>query len=413
MNHSRNLKGLSFFLLISLLCTGTVFSAGYKIPEQSADAVALSAAQVANANGPAASYNNPANMVWEPDQAAVETSLSLIMLPALRFSGSVGGVPADAESKSESKLLPNLHYISPAIENIRFGLSLVFPYGLSKRWDGLFQKAVSEEFTLKTIELDTSVGYRVSEQFAIGGGLRWVYNEGIVKSDSTSLAAARLTRDLKGDDFSYGYYFATTVKPVKNLAFAMVYRSEIMPTLKGNAKLSSGVGGDSFDGPISLEVALPATLQLASAMTYRKTVFEFVYERTYWSAFKTLDFNYGSAIPTTLSMFDDAIEKNWQDSNTYRFGLTHHHNEAFSWMLGFAIDETPVPEQTLNFEIPDADALIYSTGFVYQSCERTQVGLAYLFSKKEDRQIVNNKNGINGKFESSVHLVNLSLTHRF
>ncbi len=408
------LKGCCIGVLLGLLNVGTAFAAGYKIPEQSNGAVALSGAQVANAHGPSASYNNPANMVWEADQAAVEASLSLVRLPGLRFRGTVLGVMADADSKSETVYLPNLHYISPKIGNARFGLSLVYPFGLSKRWDGLFQKAVAGEFTLTTIELDASVGYRVNEQFAIGGGVRGIYSEGIVKSDSTSLLLpARATRDLKGDDISPGYYLAATVKPIKNIVLATIYRSEVKPKLEGNAKLSSGVAGGTFDGPVSLEVTLPATLQLASALTYRKMVFEFVYERTYWSEYKTLDFEYGSSLDSSLESFNTPIEKNWKDANTYRFGFTYEHSEALTWMLGFGIDETPVPEQTLNFETPDADALIYSTGFAYHPGEHTRVTLAYLLSQKEDRQITTNDNGINGKFESSVHILNLSLVYSF
>lgn len=317
MKNSAKHLMLKYYLsiLISFLNAATVFSAGYKVPEQSGDAVALSSAQVANANGPSASYNNPANMVWEPDHAAVEASVNLVMIPGIRFRGTVNDQPADADSKSEMIALPNLHYISPEIGKLRFGLSLVYPFGASKRWDGLFQKAVAGEFTLKTIELDASVAYLVNEGFSIGGGLRGVYSEGIVKSDTTEIplplspTGSRLTRDVKGDDISLGYYLSSTIKPIKNIILAATYRSKVNPELEGNAKLSSGGAGGTFNGPVSLDVTLPATLQLASALVYQKIVFEFVFERTYWSDYKTLDFQYGSALDITLVKFDNPVEK--------------------------------------------------------------------------------------------------------
>lgn len=47
------------------------------------------------------------------------------------------------------------------------------------------------------------------------------------------------------------------------------------------------------------------------------------------------------------------------------------------------MDETPIPEDTLNFEIPDADALVYSTGLIYHPGKQTRIALAYLLSKKK------------------------------
>ena len=51
-------------MVLSLAACTSLYSAGYKIPEQSLNAVALSAAYIANANGADAAYYNPANMVF-------------------------------------------------------------------------------------------------------------------------------------------------------------------------------------------------------------------------------------------------------------------------------------------------------------------------------------------------------------
>jgi len=414
------LKGFWIILLVSLLNASPVFPNGYRIPEQSADAVALSGATVANAHGPSSSYNNPANMVWEADRSAAEASLSVIQLDRVNFRGTFLGVAANADSESETAYLPNLHYISPKVGNARFGLSLVYPFGLSKRWTTLPQKTFFQEFTLETIELDGSIGYLLTEQISVGGGIRGIRSEGTVKGNGSAalpnLGTRNYSRDLKGDDFSYGYYLAFTVKPVKSVVMAVTYRSRVTAELEGNAKISaSGPGGGSYDGPGAVDVVLPATLQVASALTHKKMVLEVVFERTYWSKYKTLDFEYGRPLnsPILSGVFDAPIPKNWQDADTYRLGFTYQQSNAFSWMLGFAIDETPVPENTVNFEIPDADALVYSAGIAYRPGEHTQMALAYLISKKKGRSVTNNSKGINGRFESGGQLVNLSLVHAF
>ncbi|MFQ5587274.1 MAG: OmpP1/FadL family transporter, partial [Nitrospiria bacterium] len=111
--------------------------------------------------------------------------------------------------------------------------------------------------------------------------------------------------------------------------------------------------------------------------------------------------------------FDDSVARNYNDTDTYRFGLTYHYNPALDLLLGFGIDETPVPEKTLGFELPDADALIYSTGFRYRKSDRVAISLTYLTSQKEKRTVTTNDSGIVGNFESGAHLVNASVIITF
>jgi long-chain fatty acid transport protein len=54
-------------------------------------------------------------------------------------------------------------------------------------------------------------------------------------------------------------------------------------------------------------------------------------------------------------------------------------------MMGFAIDETPVPDETIGFELPDSDAKIFSMGFKYQQTENLSWGIAFLYDSKEAR----------------------------
>lgn len=423
MNRAKQfLCGAVFVLLFVAMAaryfTVDAFAAGYKIPEQSANAIGLAAAYVANASGPDAAYYNPANMVWSDKGAEIETSLNYVYLPGIDFRGSYLGVPASTTSKSEGVLLPNLHFISPNYGKVRFGFSVVYPFGLSKRWDGLPQRTFFKEFTLTVIELDLSAAFLVREDLAFAWGMRGIFSEGIIKGDGTAtlpvLGTRDYMRDLKGDDFNPGYYLALSYKPVKMLTMSTLYRSKVTPNLEGHATLSaSGPGGSSFTGPASLEVVLPATWQVAAALTLPKTVFEVVYERTYWSAYSTLDVEYGSPLgnPILTPVFDNPVVKNWENSDTYRLGFTYLYNQNVTWLLGFAYDETPVPSNTLSFELPDAHALIYSTGFQYRPGERTRVALGYLLSQKKDRDVTNAS--VDGTFESRIHLVNASVTYAF
>jgi long-chain fatty acid transport protein len=407
------------------LSAATLLASGYRIPEQSLNSVALSAAYVAGANGADASYYNPANMSFMENGAFTEVAMTYINLPKINYTDALNS-HYSGDSKEEQFLMPNLHYVSPMVGNWRYGLSITAPAGLSKRWDEAFQKASSEEFTLKVIEVNPTASYLVNDQLSLGFGLRGVYTDGVVKSDANGLGA-NASRDLTGDSIDFGYNLALSYKPIKDLVLAATYRSKVDLTVEGDATLVHPVLtmlGGNYVGGASVTIPLPASLALAAAYTYDKTTVEFVYERTYWSSYKDLDFNYDTTLSSLggtsspYAAFDVQRPKNWKDSNAYRIGLSHQCTDNLKMMLGFAIDKSPTPDSTLGFELPDSDAKLYSIGFEYKLTQKLKVGLAYLYDDKEDRTVTNrsftNTTAPYGTFsDSAAHLVTASFKYKF
>jgi len=269
--------------------------------------------------------------------------------------------------------------------DFRWGVSLTAPGGLTKQWDSPYQKLFAEEFTLKIIELNPSVAYKVTDTFSIGGGLRLVYSEGVVNSDGAG-AGAPVKREMEGDTVEFGYNLAMIYKPTSDINLAVTYRSNIDLQEEGQANLYFGGVGKQYDADVT--VPLPAALNLSVSKTWDNTfTLEFNYERTYWSAYETLDFNYGSAIPAGLiPVFDTPLARDWKDTNTFRIGATMV-MDKITMMMGFAIDETPVPAETIGFELPDSDAKIFSMGFRYQQTEALSWGAAFLYDSKESRSL--------------------------
>ncbi len=358
-------------LALSTITSSVVMSGGYKIPEQSLNSMALSAAYVAHTSGADTAYFNPANMAFmDADKSYVEGGVTLAHLPSNEFRS----LPEySGESEVEDIPIPFLHYVSKSMGDFRWGVSLTVPGGLTKRWETPFQKAFAEEFTLKVIELNPSFSYKVMDDFSIGGGLRLIYSEGVIKNDSASA-----TTDMEGDTVGFGYNVAVTYKPTADINFALTYRSNIDLDEEGTAVLYSG---DTllYDGDASVSVPLPAALNVAISKTWQDTfTLELGYERTYWSRYETLKFD-GIPLPET--------PKNWKDSDTFRVGATIKMDNKITAMMGFAVDETPVPENTMGFELPDSDAKIFSMGFRYQQTEDISWGAAFLYDSKESRSI--------------------------
>jgi len=414
-------KKIAVVALTGILAAGPAFASGYRIPEQSTNSVALSNAYVANTPGADASYYNPANMSWLEDGWHSEFSLTYINLATIDYTDRNSSAKSGG-SRTENFALPEFHLVSPLYNNFRFGLSLVYPYGLSKRWDASFPRITAEEFTLKTYELSPNVSYQVNSTLSVAAGLRAIYSEGKVKSTDTLGTVGFARRDLEGDATNYGYNLAVTYKPIKNLALAATYRSKVDLEVEGDATLA--IGGTTVYSNRYAEVMVPApaVLTLATAYTCNNgnTTAEFTYDKTYWSAYDKLDFNYDVSLlsinATLYALFDAPGAKNWSNSDAYRIGLTHKLNPQWTVMAGFAIDKNPVPDETLGFELPDSDAKIYSVGAKYQVNEKLQVGAAYLYDDKESRAVTNSiaVPKPSGSFDNSAaHLLNIGLQYRF
>lgn len=81
-------------------------------------------------------------------------------------------------------------------------------------------------------------------------------------------------------------------------------------------------------------------------------------------------------------------------------------------MGGVVIDESPVPEATLGFELPDSDSVSVSLGARYQINEKLNIGLAALYSMREEREVTNSS--LNGEFSNAnVLIIASALEYRF
>jgi long-chain fatty acid transport protein len=393
-------------IVLASLLSSAVFAGGYKLPESSLNAVALGAANVAHTKSADSAYYNPANMVFLSDEQRVELALTYIGLSELDYDGKYKGVDGSTHSQKEDFLIPTLHYVSPSVDGARYGFSIVVPAGLSKRWHSQPAKSVAEEFTLETVELNPSVALPVGDRVGIAIGVRALYSKGYVKASKQGA----FSQDMEGDSIDFGYNLALSYKPTKSLELALTYRSKIDMQIEGDADLyyNPAVVKDNYSA--SVELPLPALFNAAVAYTFAtKTTIEFVYERNYWHSYSELDFNYSDA--SAEAVFGRVKDKSWEDTNTFRFGITQE-LDRFTLMGGLVIDESPIPEKTLGYELPDADSTSFSLGARYAVSKKLEIGMAALYSIREDRVVHNDK--YDGEFtDSTALLVSVGLEYKF
>lgn len=398
-----------------------LMAAAYKVPEQSINSMALGAAYVAHTTGADTAYYNPANMAFMEDRESAELGLTLAHLPRNEFEGSqaysVSEVyPASNKSEIENLQIPFMHYISESREQFRWGASLTVPGGLTKRWKSGHQKLFAKEFTLKIVEVNPVASYKISDDFALGGGLRFIYSKGVVYSDGDETTKP-IKREMKGDTVEFGYNLAMSYRPTSDINMAATYRSNVDLKEEGKANLYLANMGNQYDA--SVTIPLPAALNLAVSKTWQdKYTVELNYEKTYWSKYKNLDFNYKKPLPNAIltSAFDEPKAKHWKDTDTFRVGLTAKVSPTVTLRAGYSKDETPIEKKYVSYELPDSNADIYTLGVNIKHNDNISYGVSYLHDEKESFSLATgeNKNGIIGKFSGGgADLLTAGVSYKF
>ena len=410
-------------LLVSAVAASTLMASGYKIPEQSLNSTALAGAYVSNASTADTAYYNPANMAFMSKEKHLELNAMYIHLNPTKFSGSALGAPQhDAESASEDFIIPQVYLVSAPMgedEDVRIGLSLNAPAGLSKRWPEAPESYAAEEFTLQVIEVNPSLSYRILDNLSIAAGVRFVYSKGIVKTELAPGAPGNF--DMTGDSWDVGYNLAVAYNPLDMWGVALTYRSEVELSVEGGQNFTyvdptnpaNPLNGMDMTTPGSVSLPLPATLTLATDVDVTEsTNIEFVYERVFWSAYDELNIQ----VPAFGTLQGMPAPKNWNDTNTFRLGLTQGLGDSLDLMVGLAYDQTPVPEETIGFELPDSDAYIGSLGVRWALDESFDIGAALLYDQKTSRSVkpTADNNGIDGEFtDASAILMSVGLGYKF
>jgi len=217
-----------------------------------------------------------------------------------------------------------------------------------------------------------------------------------------------------GDATAWGFNLAASARPNDKSNISITYRSNVDMDFDGDVALATNVGSTKVNTKGNVTLPAPAVLAVSGSYTFlEKLTVELTWDRTFWSEFKDLDFNYDAQLTNpVLKAFDAPITKNWDDSSAYRLGLTYKMSDMVSLMAGFAYDETPIPDATLGFELPDSDAYLFSLGARFSLTSQMDIGLGVLYDLKSERTV--NNGTINGKFkDASALLVSAGLSYKF
>lgn len=398
----------------------TAQAAGFALAEQSASGLGNAyAGAAAIAEDASTIFYNPAGMTYI-EGTQVSGTLHLIK-PQAEFNnrGSVAGAlrPLGGEGGDAGDLafVPNFYFTTPLTETVKFGLGVSVPFGLKteydKDWIGRFQGIKSE---LKTVNINPSLAFKVNDQLSLGFGVSAMWAQAELTS-AVNLGGSERHSTVKGDDWGFGYNLGAIYQLTNDTRVGLSYRSKVEQHLKGDVKFSVS-NGPTPNGNAKADLTLPESLSL-SGFSKLNDKWDLMGDVTWtrWSQFKEL------AVYRSNGALLSRTHENWDNTMRYSLGVNYHYSDTLKLRAGVAYDEEAIKDQFRTVRIPGNDRkwLTFGAGWQVTPATKLDVGYAHLFlndTKIDDDQrtaLPLGKGRVNGKYDASVDIISLQVTHNF
>jgi len=398
--------------LILAGCTHLAHAAGFALIEQNASGLGNAyAGAAAVAQDASTIFFNPAGMTMLPDRQLVMAGH--LIKPKAEFAGegefTASGTPVPGNQGGDAgswALVPNAYFAFRLTPDVHLGVGLNSPFGLKTEYDpdwvGRYQAIKSE---VKTININPSIAYKVSDTLSLGAGLNIQWVEALLTHRQPLPAPVPLVT-IKGDDYGWGYNLGALWQATPATRIGLSYRSEVDYTLEGTSSTSDPMVAP-LNGPVTAEITLPDSASL-SLFHKLSPQWDLLADLTWtgWSDFDDLPIQ-GTVNKTT--------PENWDDSMRYSLGVNYHLNSEITLRGGIAYDETPVSDTYRTPRIPDESRTWLAFGAQYKLAKQgvLDVGYAHLFVKDSSLYSTDNGTLLDGSYENSVDIISAQYTHSF
>ena len=361
---------------------------------------------------------------YNPDNAANATP------PPLGFGTAGDPISGDTKDSLDLTAAVPMGAISHQLNDRTWlGFTVNAPFGLETEYDddwvGRYHAIKSE---LLTFNFNPTAAFKIGEHATFGVGVSAMYADGELTNavDAGLPVGAPGLADhlakLTGDDWGFGYNFGFMLEPSDNTRLGLHYRSKIELTLEGDVKVSGPVLNSKQGAELAL--TLPDNLSISGYHAFNsKWAIMADYTWTQWSRIKTLDIK-----------MDDGQQSvaNWQydDSSRYAIGTEYTHSNKWKYRAGLALDETPVPSDSLRSpRVPDADRTWLTFGLTYSHTPNLSFdfGYAHLFVDDPELDGVSDNNdptqqfpagltgfhSISGSYDAAVDILSAQINWRF
>ncbi|MCB5188980.1 outer membrane protein transport protein [Methylobacillus caricis] len=435
------------------MITVPAYGAGFALIEQSASGFGNAyAGMAARADDASIQFFNPASLSWLPAGRQIVLGGSAI-LPSAKLRNANASYLGNGASVSGNnggdvgslELVPNFYLATDLGQDLKFGLGVTVPYGLTSEyddgWKGRYQGLKSE---VMTINVNPALSFKASDKLSIGGGVSLQYVKAELTSalDSSAIclqnvnqgtcnalglgqagnAAVDSYSKLKGDDLSWGFNLGVIYRPWEGTSLGASYRSHIKHKLEGEASFRRSGAIDQIaplaarlsGSDITANLSMPenVSLSVVQSLTERLELLADV-TWTKWSRFKELRVKFDSGVE------DNVTTTKWDDSYRVSLGGNYRYNDQLTLRAGVAYDQTPVPSSSHRTpRIPDADRTWFAVGASWKLDPFNTIEVGYAYLRMKDSGMNHSSEGavrhnVQGEFSSRVDILSAQWNRSF
>jgi long-chain fatty acid transport protein len=459
----KSKKLLSVAVASALAGSSLVLHAsGFALIEQNASGLGNAfAGAAAVAEDASTIYFNPAGMTRLPGRQAVGALHAIKPKSEFTDAGSSapGGAPplfvaprgGNGGDAGDWAFVPNA-YLSWQLNNQWFvGVGLNAPFGLKTEYDagwvGRFHALESE---VKTINVNPSVAFKLTDAVSLGFGVSWQRMEATLTNSVNYVGAAALgctpqpacvvptvggvaalgqtegVATINADDDSWGWNVGALFNLGQATRIGISYRSSVEHDLGGTTVFENrpaALAPALPDGPITATVKLPASASW-SIFHQLNPQWDLLADISWtdWSSVKELNiFRTNGTLLTRLPF-------NWEDSWRVSGGANYHHNSQWTFRFGVAYDQTPVQDADRTPRLPDEDRIWVAFGAQWRISRQAAVDFGYAHLFVPDKANINlcnaaqaaaepvacrGKNNLVGYNEGNVNILSAQFRYSF
>lgn len=384
------------------IAAGVCFSQGYRNPPPGTSALMNGGTFAAQADDASSCVLNPAGLVLLKQNQFHSDILGLFS--DTRYKGQIS-----TKKENTFAILGSIYFaLVPEKSNFYFGFGITSPYGQKTQW----KREITETFwaynvpysgEMKFITFTPSIAFPVTENLSIGSGID-IHKSSVKTKQSIPWSFITGTPDgtaiLKGDDVSTSLRIGLHYHK-QGSSFGLVWSSPFEMNYTGSFSMThfpdtlpGFLNGIQPSVKSSFKIKFPEIYSAGYRWKNEKFGIQLGTEFVRYSCLKKIVVDAGPdsfLIPSQI--------KNWNDVWTYSAGLEYNINKKCSLNLGMGYVQTPVPDDTFEPTLPDADRFVYSIGLSL-NLNSGKLSCFYMYNQFEKRKIL--QGGFtDGKYKSS------------
>lgn len=415
------MKKILFFLAL-MLASSLMYAGGYRVSTQGNRALAMGHTGVAIVNSAELGFFNPAGLVYLESRLTISAGAHPLLSTVI-YQNEATGQYAETDNPVGTPFYFNISY--KLKDWLAIGLSVYTPYGSTVIWpDDWAGSHLVNTVEFQAIYIQPLVSVKISDKLSVGGGP--IYVTGAVnfkKNLNRTLTdidgnRANATIDASGVS-AWGWSVGAMYNPTDKLRVGVNYRSLVTMNAEDGEADFENVPNTPLApfGDTTFDASLPLPAELTLGLSYElneKWLLAFDFNRTYWEEYKFLVFDFADP-----SIPDSKNPRNYENSNTYRFGAQYKVTDRFVLRAGYYYDVSPVQKGYFAPETPRNNSQGFTAGFSLNVTSKLAIDASFAYVRFDEIDASYDyymENGqavpFGGTYKSSAFIPGIGLTYK-